>query len=99
MNAAVRGFFEEFRDGRILADRLQQLDFRVRQLDEDDVDAVLRLGKRSTDLRAKGVSVNRCSLFEVFDRDSDMVQTSDHASFSVAARVRIGPVATGAFSP
>src|SRR5208283_153831 len=78
MNAARRILLDEARDRGLVAIGFEELDLRVRQLDEDDLDPVLRDDLRLRDLRAERAGVSLHSFFEIRDGDGDVIETSDH---------------------
>ena len=65
-------------DRRGVAERVQQLDLGVGQVDEDHGDAVLWLVLRRADGGAEGVAVLRRRCGEVRHRDRDVVEAADH---------------------
>ena len=60
MDAAFRVAFEELRDRGVSAERLQQLDFRIRQGDEDCRNPMVGLRHRFRNSRAQSVAINGC---------------------------------------
>ena len=78
VHAAVRVALQEGGDRRGVAKRLQQLDAGVRQIDEDDADAVLRQRLRRGDLRAERSAIEARRRVKVRNRDRDMVQPAEH---------------------
>ena len=65
-------------DRRVGAERVQQLDLGVRQLDEDDGDAVVGLVLRRADHRAERLAVLGGGGGEVGHGDRDVVEAADH---------------------
>ena len=69
----------------------QQLDLGVRQLDEDRLDAVLRLVLDRRDVGAQHVAVLARRGLEVGDGDRDVVQAADHSLTPAWGRGSFGP--------
>ncbi len=81
---AARGvLFQKPKDGRVFAKRMQKLDLRIGQLDEDHRDAVIRFRLRRADLGTKGTAVLGGGGLKVRDGNGDVVQAADHAAGSV----------------
>ena len=60
VDSAIRALFEKLRDGRISAQRLQQLYFRVRKLDEDHRHPMLWLRQWRRHRRTEGIAIESC---------------------------------------
>ena len=71
--------------GELVAERLQELDLGVGQVDEDHGDAVVGLVLRGADPRAERVAVLRRGGGEVGHRDGDVVEPADHPEFPAKA--------------
>ena len=76
---------EELRDRGRFAQRLEQLDLGIRQLDEYDRHAMLRLRQWGSDLGAERIAVDGRCLVQILDRYGHVVQASDHQSSPLAA--------------
>ena len=60
--------------------RLEQFDLGVRQFDENDRDAMLRLRQRLRDAGAQRVAIERGRGREILHGDGDVVEASDHGA-------------------
>src|SRR6516162_4170161 len=78
MRAALRIALQELGNRGSGAERLQELNLGVGQLDEDDRHAVLRQGLRSRELGAEKAAIGFRSLREARHRDGDMIEAPDH---------------------
>ena len=78
MDAAVRIALQELGDGRIRAERLEQLDLGVGQRDEHRGHAVGRLRHGGGYLRPERVAIDFAGLGDVAHRDGHMIEPSDH---------------------
>ena len=78
MDASRRVLVQEPLDRRVLTQRVQQLDLRVRQLDEDDRHTVIRLVLRGANPCSQRICVLRRSRRKVRHRNGDMVEASNH---------------------
>src|ERR1700730_14646835 len=79
MNRPARIFSQEFTYWGMLAERFEQLDFGVFELDESHAHAMRRQGRGPAHPCAERVAVNRARGREIRDRDGDMFQSPDHA--------------------
>jgi len=73
MNRAARIFSQEFGDRGMLAERFDQLDFGVFELDENHRHAVVRQGQGRAHLGAKRIAIKCARGREILDRDGDMI--------------------------
>lgn len=78
MDRASRMRRDEFRDRRAFAERRHELDPRVRQIDENDADAMLGQGARRADLGTEPRAIDLARRVEVGDRDGDMIEPAEH---------------------
>src|SRR5580692_12404460 len=78
MDAAVGIAFEKLGDRRVRAQRLQEFDFRVGQLDKDNRHAVIRLGLRGGDASPKRFPIVLCRPFEIGNSDGDVIKLANH---------------------
>src|SRR6476659_5508662 len=78
MDAAVRVLLQELGDRAICAERLQELDLGVGQIDENDRDAVLGLRRRSGYFSAQSIAIDGGGGGEILHRDGDVIEASDH---------------------
>ena len=85
MDAAIWIALEELGDWRVLAQRLEQFDFGVRQRNEDGVHAVVRLRHDGGHVGAERVAIQFARPPDVADRNGDVIETADHANFSCGA--------------
>src|SRR5262249_4628805 len=86
VNAALGAACQEFCNRGRLAKWRDQLDLGVWQRDEGRGDPVLRLRQGCRHLRAERVAVKARRCREITHRDRHMVQPSNHAEVSLAAR-------------
>ena len=70
--------FEETAHRRVGAERFEQLDSRVGQIDEDHPDAMSRKGARRQDAGAERALIELACCREIRDDDGHMVEPSDH---------------------
>ena len=82
MNRPAWIFSEEIGDWGMLAERFDQLDFSVFELDENHRHAVVRQGQGSAHLGAERIAIKRARCGEILDRDGDMIHSPDHANCS-----------------
>src|SRR5207302_2754462 len=80
MNRPAWIFSEEIGDWGMLAERFDQLDFSVFELDENHRHAVVRQGQGSAHLGAERIAIKRARCGEILDRDGDMIHSPDHAN-------------------
>ena len=73
---------EETGDRRPLAERMDELDLGIGQLDEDHGDAMLRLRQRRRHARAERLAIEPRRGVEVGHGDGDMIEATDHGSYS-----------------
>ena len=78
VDAAGRVLGEEARDRGTFAQRMQKLDLGVRQVDEDDGDAVIGFFLGRVDLGAERVAILGGGGREVRDGDGDVIEATDH---------------------
>ena len=78
VHAAGGVLLQERRDRALVAERVQQLHFRIGQFDEDDRYAVQRLRQRLRHFGAEHVTIGCGCLLQIRDSDSDVIQFSDH---------------------
>src|SRR5919206_2938476 len=79
VDAALRIALEEARNGRIGAERLQELDLGVGKLDEDGRHAMLGLRRGVRDLGAEETAIDLRRGLEIRHRDRDVIETADHS--------------------
>ena len=79
VNAAGGIALKEGGDGRRLAERVEQLDLRIRKCDENRGDAVLRHLHGVGDFGAKCLAIQARRRRKVRHRNRHMVQPSNHA--------------------
>jgi len=73
MNGPARIFSQEFGYWGMLAERFDQLDFGVFELDESHCHAVVRQRQGPAHPGAERVAINRARGREILDRDGDMI--------------------------
>ena len=82
MNRPARIFSQEFGYWGMLAERFEQLDFGVFELDESHSHAMSRQGRGPAHPGAERVAINRARGREILDRDGEVIQSPDHANRS-----------------
>jgi hypothetical protein len=82
MNRPARIFSQEIGDWGMLAERFDQLDLGVFELDESHCHAMSWQGQGPAHPGAERVAIDRARGHKVSDRDGDMIQSSDHANCS-----------------
>ena len=78
VDAAARVAFQEARDGGRLPEHRQELDLRIRQIDEHRGHAMLGEVHRSGHRRPERVAIHRAGGGKIRHRDRDVVEPSDH---------------------
>ncbi len=81
MHAAGRVLFEERGDRRGFAERLEQFDLGVADVDEDDGDPMLGKRLRRGHLGAQRLAIDGGGGGEVRHGDGDVVEASEHVLF------------------
>src|SRR5438309_5507461 len=84
VDAAVRISFDEFRDRRGLAERLDELDLGIGQRGEYGDDAMLRQRYGGRNLGTEGGAVDSRGLLDIAHRDRDMIEPAQHDASSDA---------------
>src|SRR5689334_14525861 len=78
VHAAIRILLEEIRDRRIVAQRLEQFDLRVAEIDEYRRHTVIGLRHFLRDISAQRVAVDLRSLLDVIGRNGDVIEPAYH---------------------
>src|SRR5258708_37318718 len=81
VHAALRVLGEKTGDRRVGAERLEQSDLGVRQLDEHHGHAMRGQRERRRNARAEDIAVKRSGGGKPRHDDGDMVEAADHARF------------------